>query len=85
MGKLDKLLIKILQASGDANFSFKSICNLLEQHGFTMRIKGDHYIFTRSDVNEIINLQPIGSKAKAYQVKQIRNIFTLYKIGEKNV
>lgn len=33
-----------------------------------------HHIFTRGDIAEIINLQPKGNEAKAYQVKQIRNI-----------
>jgi len=33
---------------------------------------------------EIINLQPVGSKAKAYQVKQVRNLIVKYKLaGEK--
>ena len=34
-----------------------------------------------NDVKEILNLQPIGSKAKAYQVKQIRNIIIKYKLN----
>ena len=29
-------------------------------------------IFTRGGVEEIINLQPLGAKAKAYQVRQVR-------------
>ena len=33
------------------------------------------------DVDEIINIQPVGSKAKPYQVKQIRNIILKYKFG----
>jgi hypothetical protein len=34
-----------------------------------------------SDVEEIINLQPDGNKAKPYQVRQIRNIILKYKLG----
>jgi hypothetical protein len=35
-------------------------------------------------VEEILNLQPVGSKAKAYQVKQVREIILKYKpnLGE---
>ena len=33
------------------------------------------------DVEEIINIQPAGNKAKPYQVKQIRNIILKYKLG----
>jgi len=46
-----------------------------------MRIKGSHHIFSHKDIDEIINLQPDGSKAKAYQVKQIRNIMIKYQLG----
>jgi hypothetical protein len=34
---------------------------------------------------EILNLQPKGSKAKPYQVKQVRNLVVKYKLaGEEN-
>jgi hypothetical protein len=49
---------------------------------FEERIKGDHHIFTKNDVEEIVNLQPKGSKSKPYQVKQIRNVILKYKLGE---
>jgi hypothetical protein len=32
-------------------------------------------------VEEIINLQPAGSKAKPYQVKQVRGIILKYQLG----
>ncbi len=44
---------------------------------FDERIKGSHHIYTKSDIQEILNLQPKGAKAKAYQVKQIRHIITI--------
>jgi hypothetical protein len=34
------------------------------------------------NVEEIINIQPIGNNAKAYQVRQIRNLILKYKLGE---
>ncbi len=40
-------------------------------------------LFTRGDVEEILNLQPKGNKAKNYQVKQVRNLFLKYKIGRE--
>lgn len=33
-------------------------------------------IFKRDDIDEIVTLQPKGSKAKSYQVKQVRQIIT---------
>ena len=52
---------------------------------FDERIKGDHHIFTREGVEEILNLQPKGSMAKPYQVKQVRNVIVRYKLGLENV
>ena len=47
----------------------------LERAGFTRRQGGgSHTIFHKTGVEEILNLQPIGNKAKAYQVKQVRNM-----------
>jgi hypothetical protein len=46
--------------------------------GFAERIRGGHHIFSRSGVAEILNLQPRGTVAKAYQVKQVRAVITSY-------
>jgi hypothetical protein len=51
---------------------------LLTRLGFDERIKGDHHIFTMAGIDEIINLQPKGSKAKPYQVKQVRGLVLRY-------
>ena len=85
MGKIDKLLQVIIDGTSDASVSFKPLCTLLKRMGFEQRIKGDHHIFTREDIDEIINLQPVGSKAKPYQVKQIRQLFIKNQLGAKNV
>ncbi len=81
MSQIQKIIAAILSGVQDKNIAFSDLKNLLLALGFNLRIKGDHHIFTRSDVEEIINLQPIGSKAKPYQVKQIRNIILKYKFG----
>jgi hypothetical protein len=52
--------------------------------GFTERVQGYHYIFVRQDVTEILNLQPNGSQAKPYQVKQFRNVIIKYHLGQVN-
>ena len=80
MGTFEKLLNKILQGTSDKNILFIDICNLLKSLGFSERIKGDHHIFTRDGVEEILNLQPKQSKAKPYQVKQVRNILVKYRM-----
>jgi predicted RNA binding protein YcfA (HicA-like mRNA interferase family) len=83
MSKTEKLLLKVLRGVSDSNISFDQICQLLVNLGFEQRIRGSHHIFTKDRVDEIINIQPKGSQAKAYQVKQIREIILKYKLGRK--
>lgn len=73
-----------MRGTSDANISFADLCQLLRWKGFEERIRGDHHIFTRDDVVEIINLQPRGDLAKPYQVKQVRDLFIRYKAGESD-
>ncbi len=84
MSQLDKLLIQILKGTSDANRSFDRMRQLLGKLGFDERIRGSHHIFSKEGVEEILNLQPKGSQAKAYQVKQVREVILKYKLGEQN-
>jgi hypothetical protein len=85
MTKREKTLQRILRGTSDANISFDELCNLLISVGFEQRIRGDHHIFSKEDVVEILNLQPKGSLAKPYQVKQVRNVILKYKLaGDDN-
>ena len=81
MSKHEKLLVQILRGTSDANISFEGLCRLLCHLGFTERISGSHHIFTSEGMEEILNLQPLGSKAKAYQVKQVRGVILRYRLG----
>ncbi len=81
MSKIGKIIFLILSGRSDANIDFTDICRLLNKLGFNERVKGSHHIFTKDSVAEIINIQPVGSKAKAYQVKQVRNLILKYKLG----
>ena len=81
MSKTDKIREKVLLGFSDANINFEDLRRLLHSLGFAERIKSSHHVFTRTDVEEIINIQPKQNKAKAYQVKQVRNIILKYKLG----
>ena len=72
MAKLKKLYEHILMRISDSNVPFETLCALLKRLGFDERIKGDYYIFTRGDIDEILNIQPKSGKGKPYQVRQIR-------------
>lgn len=79
-----KILELILMGRSDSNIEFNDVRRLLSVLGFAEPIKGSHHIFTKAGIAEIINIQPKSNKAKAYQVKQIRNIILSYRLGIEN-
>ena len=81
MSQYEKLLLSIMSGTKDKSILFADLRAVLDRLGFQCRIKGDHFIYTRDDVEEIINIQPVGNKAKPYQVKQVRNIILRYQLG----
>jgi virulence-associated protein VapD len=85
MGKYDKLLIRILSGASDTNIAFDDLRKLLVRFGFDERIRGDHHIYAKDGIEEILNLQPKGAKAKPYQVKQVRAVIVRYKLGVSDV
>ena len=83
MSKQKKFLERVLRGSSDANILFTALRQLLHQLEFEERIRGSHHIFTKEGIEEILNLQPKGAKAKPYQVKQVRNVILKHKLGGK--
>jgi len=76
-----RTLEKILKGLSDKNIKFRELRETLLELGFAERVKGDHHIFTKDKIIEIINIQPLkDGNAKAYQVKQIRNLILKYKL-----
>jgi hypothetical protein len=79
MASLEKVFASVLSGRSDANIRFGDLRRILLALGFNERTAGGHYIFSRQDVVEIVNLQPLrGGKAKTYQVKQVRQLITRY-------
>lgn len=81
MSQHEKLLASILSGTKDSNILFADLQSVLDRLGFQCRIRGDHFIYTKDGVEEIINIQPKGNRAKPYQVKQVRNIILHYRLG----
>lgn len=81
MSQEEKLLLSVLRGTQDKNISFSDLQKLLDHLGFDCRTRGDHFIYTRQDVDEIINIQPRGHLAKPYQVKQVRDVIIKYRMG----
>ncbi|WP_138304240.1 MULTISPECIES: type II toxin-antitoxin system HicA family toxin [Eubacteriales] len=78
MGRKEKIYKKILDAQSDNNIHFDDLRYLLISMGFSERIRGDHHFMCREYIEEIINIQPRGNKAKSYQVKQVRGLIIKY-------
>jgi len=83
MTKHAKFLNRLMSGHSDADIAFDDLCSLLKQFDFQVRVHGDHYIFTKYGIAEIINLQPVNTKVKSYQVKQVRNLLRTYRLEEK--
>lgn len=81
MSRYQKLFMQVMSGTQDSNISFADLQKILTLLGFTVRIKGDHFIYFKDGVEEIVNIQLNGNKAKPYQVKQVRNIILKYRMG----
>lgn len=84
MATKEKTLARLLGGGSDSSLPFEDVRELLLSLGFAERIKGSHHIFSRPDLPEVLNLQPVGAKAKPYQVKQVRNLLLKYRLGTSN-
>lgn len=80
MTQHEKFLKRLMDGASDADISFSELCAFLNRLGFEERIRGDHYIFSKEGLEEIINLQPKGLHAKPYQVKQVRSLIRKYRL-----
>lgn len=85
MSRTARLMERIMRGTSDADIPFDGLCGLLRGLGFEERIRGSHHIFTRGDVEEILNLQPKSNAAKPYQVRQVRGVFLRYGMGGSDV
>jgi predicted RNA binding protein YcfA (HicA-like mRNA interferase family) len=81
VGKYEELRLRILQGESDANIDFDDLCRMLRSLGFDERVRGSHHIFRKHGVRELVNLQREGSKAKVYQVRQVRGVILRYGLG----
>ena len=71
-------LLKKVQSGQVQGVSFADFCQLMDKLGFQLRQRGSHHIYSREGVAEIVNLQPNGKEAKAYQVRQVIDLIEQY-------
>ena len=69
----------VISGKADNNISYNDFQNLIIDLGFVFRRKrGSHSMYYHNGINAFINVQKDGSKAKAYQVEQLRNLILKY-------
>lgn len=85
MARLSRLRARILAGTSDAGIPFADLCARLRRLGFEERIRGDHHIVSRGDVEEIVNLQRKGSKAESYPVRQVRKLPIEYRLDVDDI
>lgn len=78
MANIDKLIERVLSGKNDNNLHFKDLVKVAKYYCITEDIEGSHHIYRYKGIREIINIQPVHSKAKPYQVKQVRNFIKKY-------
>ena len=81
MGKYEKLIDKILRGASDSNIAFDDLRKMLLYLGFDERIRGSHHVYRKEGVEEKINIQRSGNKAKPYQVRQVREVLLKYRLA----
>jgi hypothetical protein len=82
MTQREKTLEDVLRGKSDANIRFDELRALLVSLGFGERVRGSHHVFSKEGVHDQINLQRDGSKAKPYQVKQVRSVLIQYHLAK---
>jgi predicted RNA binding protein YcfA (HicA-like mRNA interferase family) len=77
--KKQKLFKKVI--SGSDNVRFGDLISVVEAFGFRLsRKNGSHHIFAHPDVAELLNLQNMKGKAKAYQIRQFVALIEQYSL-----
>ncbi len=67
--------------TSDDDIAFDDLCRLLRRLGFEEHTHDRHHLFRKHDVEEKINVQRDGAKARMYQVCQVRDVILKYKLG----
>ncbi|WP_211320082.1 hypothetical protein [Dyadobacter jejuensis] len=82
MARVEKLLLKLLSGNSDNNFSIDELKIILLQLGFyEIKGAGSHTLYKMDGIDDLINIQSVkGGQAKAYQIRQIRNIIIKHKL-----
>ncbi len=63
------------------NVPFQDFVDLVVGFGFSeVRVRGSHHAFGRSEVQQLVNLQPQRGEAKPYQIRQFLRLVESYNL-----
>lgn len=69
----------VMSGQSDNNINFNDFRNLIIDLGFDfMRQNGSHIQYFHRGIHAFMNIQKDGSKAKGYEVRQLRKIISNY-------
>lgn len=72
-----KIYNDVISGKSDNNINFNDFRNLIVDLGFNfINQNGSHIQYYHKSINERMTIQNNKSKAKGYQVRQLRNIIT---------
>ena len=76
-----KVYNDVMSGKSDNNINFNDFRNLIIDLGFIfIRQNGSHIQYYHSNINERMTIQNDKSKAKGYQVRQLRNIIVKHNL-----
>ena len=71
----------VVSGKSDNNIKFTDFQKLITDLGFKLRRqRGSHTMYFHNGINEFLNIQKDGNKAKGYQVEQLRTIIINHKL-----
>jgi len=81
---MDKIRLFNELKENPKNVRFGKMCNIAAVFGFKYKGgKGSHRIYMKEGVEEMLNFQNVGGKAKPYQVKQFIKIIEKYDLTKE--
>ena len=70
-----KVYQAVISGKSDNNINYKDFQNLIVNLGFDFaRQRGSHEMYFNDEIKRYMNIQNDGSKAKPYEIKQLRNL-----------
>ncbi|MCM2270622.1 MAG: type II toxin-antitoxin system HicA family toxin [Thermoanaerobaculia bacterium] len=76
----DRLFAR-LRSGALGNVAFDDLERLMEALGFERRrVRGSHRVYVHPRVPAILSLQPVGGRAKPYQLRQLLRLLAAYNL-----